>query len=123
ESSAQPRVTQRRTAELLFCPPVVIHPIGWTQRPQTGAIRQSQTCSEVLFQRIDINVFDRFFLLAETILPATPFGLSNQNPVGRPIAGAGEPRRVDETFHQPWTVMVALLEIFHQPLQTHTQKP
>ncbi len=123
ESFAQPRVTQWRSAEFLFRPIVPIQTIGWTQRPQTAARRQAQTRSEVLLQRIHINVLDRFLPLAETILSAPPFRLSHQNPVGGPIAGAEKPGPVEETFHQPRTVMIAPLEILHHTLQTHAQQP
>src|SRR5688572_1832002 len=100
------------------CPCPRLDPAALNRR-----LGQPQTGAEVLFQRIDINVLDRLFPLAETILPAMPLGLSYQNPVRRPIAGAGKPGSVDETFHQPRTVMVSLLEIFHQPIEAHAQKP
>ena len=123
ESFAQPHVTQWRATELLFRPIFPIQTIGWTQRPQTGASRQAQTRSEVLLQRIHINVLDGFLPLAETILPAPPFSLSHQNPIGCPIAGAGKPGRIEETFHQPRTVMIAPLEILPHLLQAHAQQP
>src|SRR6266487_530747 len=80
-----------RSTELLFRPIFPIQTIGRTQRPQTGARRQAQSRSEVLLQRIHINILDRFLPLAETILPPPPFSLSYQNPIGCPIAGAGKP--------------------------------
>src|SRR5580704_3849043 len=79
--------------------------------------------SEVLLQRIHINVLDGFLPLAETILPAPPFRPSYQNPVGGPIAGAGKPGRVEEALHQPRTVMIAPLEILPHLLQAHAQEP
>src|SRR5439155_17915262 len=84
---------------------------------------QSQPISKVSLQRIDINVLVRLLMRAVTISPASAVALSNQNPVRRPIAGAGKPGRVDETFHQPRTIMVAPLEILHQSLQAHAQQP
>src|SRR5207253_6930839 len=77
----------------------------------------------MLFQRIDINVLDRFLPLGETILPTSSLGCSHPHPVRGPIAGAGKPRRVDETFHQPRTIMVAPCEVFYQPLQAQAQQP
>src|SRR5207302_2244243 len=77
----------------------------------------------MLFQRIDINVLDRFLPLGETILPTSSLGCSYPHPVRGPIAGAGKPRRVDETFHQPRTIMVAPCEVFYQPLQAQAVMP
>jgi hypothetical protein len=61
--------------------------------------------------------------VAETILPAAALRPAHPYPIGGLTAGARKTGVVYKTLHEPRPIVVALLEILGQPLDSHRQQP
>ena len=65
-------------------------------------------------QRIGPNVLNRPLSEVPPILPTTPLGLTQENPIGGPITGAAVVSAINKGFHQHRSNAIARLPVIRQ---------
>ena len=121
ESITQTTIPKLCTAKLLLRPAITFQTLGQAQRARNDRFDTSQALAEISLQRIHIDGFDALDMVVLAVLATAPLGLSDLDPVGRLIAGAGKALAFHKAFDQPWPVAVLLFEIQINPAQHHSQ--
>jgi len=121
QSLAQAPIPQLCTTKLLLRPALTLHALGQAQRTRNDRLHTAQTLSEIGLQRILIDGFDALGMAVLAVLATASLGLSDLDPVGRLIAGAGKALYLHKALDEPGTVAELFVEIQINAAQHHPQ--
>ena len=111
KSLAQASISKFRTAKLLPRPAFPLQALGHAQRTRNDWLYTAQALPEIGLQRIHIDGFDALGIVVLPVLATPALGLSDLDPVGRLIAGAGKPLTLHKALDQRWPVAILLFKI------------